>query len=78
MVFSACGGFGRETGMFLQKLAVKIADKYDFPLSVVSNHLRTNISFDLIGSQVMCLRKQKINYQLENVEVAESESNIRE
>ena len=67
--------------MFLQKLAVKIADKYDFPLSVVSNHLRTKISFDLIRSQVMCLRgsrRRKMNYQLENVEVAENASNIKE
>ena len=56
LVFSAYGGFGRETDRFLTNLISKIAEKKDMPMSVVANYVRTKISFILVKSQVMCMR----------------------
>ncbi len=81
VVLSAFGGCGRETGQFIQKLISKIAEKHDFPISVVANHVRTKISFDLVRSQVMCLRgsrRKKMNIEVGEIEVVESASSIRE
>ena len=44
----------------------------DLPTSVVANYVRTKISFELVRSQVMCLRGARTRKKL-NVEVGEME-----
>ena len=56
VVLSAFGGAGRETERFLSLLIRKIAEKRDVPVSVISNYVRTKLSFVLVRSQVLCLR----------------------
>ena len=69
---SAYGGFCRETGRFVAKLISKIAEKHDMPTSTVANYVRTKISFELVRSQVMCLRgsrtRKKTNFELKDSE----------
>ena len=77
---SAYGGFGRETGRFISKLIEKIAVKHDLPTSTVANYVRTKISFELVRSQVMCLRgsrtRKKINVELKESEVVNCVSRV--
>ena len=39
LVFSANGGCGRETNLFLKVLAEKISEKKNIPISIVSNYI---------------------------------------
>ena len=56
VVLSAYGGFGRETSRFISALISKISERHDLQLSSVANYIRTKISFELVRSQVMCIR----------------------
>ena len=56
LVCSACGGNGFETGMFISKLTEKLAEKKDMAQSVVANYVRTKVAFELVRSQVACIR----------------------
>ena len=56
LVFSSCGGNGFETGAFVSKLTEKLAEKKDLHESVVANYIRTKVSFELVRSQVACIR----------------------
>ena len=82
MVISAYGGFGRESGKFISELITKLSTKLDLPNSVVANYVRTKISFDLVRSQVMCLRgarsKKRSNVQVEEMEVVNCLSRMPE
>ena len=82
VVFSAYGGCGRETGKFISELIMKLSQKLDLPNSVVANYVRTKISFDLIRSQVMCLRgarsRKKVNVEVEEIEVVNCVSQMPE
>ena len=82
IVASAYGGFGRESSRFISQLIAKIAEKHDLPSSKVANYVRTKISFELVRSQVMCLRgsrsRKKISVETEEVEVVNCLSRIPE
>ena len=56
IVLSAYGGCGRETERVVSKLIEKLAEKKDVPRSTMANYIRTKLSFELVKSQVMCLR----------------------
>ena len=56
VVLSSLGGFGHETSRFVSKLIEKIATKKDLERSVVANYVRTKLSFELVRSQVACVR----------------------
>lgn len=56
VVMSAMGGFGNETSRFISKLVEKTAEKSGNERSVVGKYIRTKISFELIRSQVACIR----------------------
>ena len=56
IVVSSLGGYGHETGRFVSKLIEKISEKKDMDQSVVANYVRTKVSFELVRSQVACLR----------------------
>ena len=76
LVFSANGGCGRETNFFLKVLAEKISEKKNIPISIVSNYIRTKISFSLTKSLVNCVRgsrsmfnRQKVLIETDNLEI---------
>ena len=81
LVFSSCGGNGFETGVFIKKLTEQLAEKKDLAASVVSNYIRTKLSFELIRSQVACIRGsrrlRKIHVDAGEIEVVTSTANIR-
>ena len=56
VVLSAFGGFGVESSAFISKLVEKLCVKRGDEPSVVANYVRTKISFELIRSQVACIR----------------------
>ena len=76
VVLSAYGGVGRETGRFISSMITKISEKHDLQQSTVANYIRTKISFELIRSQVMCIRgsrkRRKIEIEAQEIEVVES------
>ena len=82
VVISAFGGFGRETGKFVSRLTEKISEKHDIPTSIVSNYIRTKVSFELIRSQVMCIRGSRVKRQamldVNECQVVDSTSRVRE
>ena len=81
IVVSAMGGFGVETSRFVSRLVEKVAKKKDMEVSVVANYIRTKVSFELIRSQVACIRGSRslknISLDLDEVEVVDSASRIR-
>ena len=81
IVVSAMGGFGVETSRFVSRLVEKVAKKKDMEVSVVANYIRTKVSFELIRSQVACIRGSRslknISVDLDEVEVVDSASRIR-
>jgi hypothetical protein len=56
MVFSSCGGAGKETEMALCKLATMVADKRNDSYSHTIALLRTRINFALLRASLICLR----------------------
>ena len=80
LVFSAFGGCSHETTQFLKRLVEKVGERNDISSSIISNYIRTKISFELVRSQVMCIRGsrslRKIKVDMSEVEV--HTTNIRE
>ena len=56
VVLSAFGGFGTETARFIKKLVEMLSEKRGDEPSVVANYIRSKISFELVKSQVACIR----------------------
>lgn len=56
IVMSALGGLGKESSHFLSKLVEKVAEKRGIEKSGVANYIRTKLSYNLIRSQVACIR----------------------
>ena len=56
LVFSVYGGSSPETERFITELSVKLATKHDQELSVVTNWLRTKLSFTILRSAVLSIR----------------------
>ena len=55
-VFPIYGGMGRKSRAFYNRLAKKIAEKRELHQSIVTNWIRTKISFALLKSALLCLR----------------------
>ena len=76
LVFSAFGGAGRETSQFISKLIEKLSEKNGMESSVVANYLRTKVSFELVRSQVDCIRgsrsMKKIQFNAQDIEIQET------
>ena len=72
IVISAFGGCGKETERVLSKLIVKLSEKRDVPNSIVANYVRTKLSFELVKSQVMCIRGSR-KLVMPKVDVGEAE-----
>ena len=71
-----------ETSRFLSKLMEKVSEKKDLQLSVVSNYIRTKISFELIRSQVACIRGSRslraLTLDVNEAELVDTASIIRD
>ena len=82
IVVSSLGGYGHETGRFVSKLIEKISEKKDMDQSVVANYVRTKVSFELVRSQVACLRGarrlRKTVIDVGEMEVVSNISSIQE
>ena len=79
---SAFGGFGYESGIFVKKLIEKLAEKRGDEKSIVANYVRTKLSFELVRSQVACIRgarkMQKMTIDTAEMDIAEATSEIAE
>ncbi len=82
IVASAFGGFGVETGRFVSKLIEKMASKKGDEPSVVANYVRTKISFELVKSQIACIRgsrkRKKMVVDVAEMEIVANDSAIAE
>ena len=82
IVTSAYGGYGRETNKFLSVLINKVAEKHDMHMSIVANYIRTKLSFEIVRSQVLCVRGSRSlrrpNIDVSEVEVVQHVAGIRE
>ena len=82
VVMSALGGFGVETSVFISKLIEKLAEKRGDEPSVVANYIRTKISFELVRSQVACIRgarkMKKMTVDTSDMNLVTSNANITE
>ena len=71
-----------ETSRFLSKLVEKVSEKKDLESSVVSNYIRTKISFKLVRSQVACVRGSRslraMTIDVNEAEVVDTASVIRD
>ena len=73
VVLSAFGGFGFESSIFVSKLIEKLALKKGIEKSFVANFVRTKISFELVRSQVACIRGAR---KMQKMTVDTGEMNI--
>lgn len=82
IVFSSCGGMGFETNIFVSKLIEKLSEKKNIMQSMVANYVRTKVSFELIRSQVRCIRGsrslKKVRIDTGEMEMVAEQMNIRE
>ena len=71
-----------KTSRFLAVLIDKVADKHDMEKSIAANHIRTKLSFEIIKSQVLCIRGsrslRKSFVDVAEVEVVQHVAGIRE
>ena len=82
IVTSAYGGFGRETSRFISMLIEKVAEKQDIHTSLVANYIRTKLSFEIVRSQILCVRGsrrlRKSCLDIGDVEVVQHAAGIRQ
>ena len=82
IVTSAYGGYGRETSRFISLLIEKVAEKRDMHTSLVANYIRTKLSFEIVRSQVLCVRGsrtlKKSCLDIGEVEVVQHVAGIRQ
>lgn len=56
LIFSACGGMGREAQAMIRKLAQKMADKRNESYPKVITWIRCRLAFSLARSAIRCIR----------------------
>ena len=81
VVLSAFGGMGYETGRFVGKLIEKLSEKRQTEKSVVASYIRRKISFELVKSQVACVRGsrnlwKKLVIDTGEIEVVDQQANV--
>ena len=80
LVFTPYEGAGREAERCLSELAALIAHKRDLQYGMVTNWLRTKISFTLTKSAVLCLRGsrsiKRMKIEAADIEIADANSRI--
>jgi hypothetical protein len=67
LVFSCTGGMAPHSHMVMKRLAEKLSDKQNLPISVVSGWLRCRLSFALLRTTLLCVRSTRSKkLQVEN------------
>jgi hypothetical protein len=72
VVLSSLGGLGVESSHFLSKVIDLVTRKKHLEKSVVANYIRTKLSFELIRSQVACIRGAR-SLRVTSMEVDDAE-----
>ena len=82
VVLSSLGGLGVEGSRCLAKIIDLVTLKKDIERSVVANFIRTKISFELVRSQIACIRGARslkvMRMEVDDAEIVNSESVIRD
>ena len=73
VVVSAFGGFGKETDRFVARLVQKISEKKHLEASVVANYVRRKVSFELVKSQIDCIRGSRNLWKKPVIDIGEIE-----
>ena len=72
----------KKPSRFLSVLIDKVAEKHDMHTSIVANYIRTKLSFEIVRSQVLCIRGsrtlRKAVVDVGDVEVVQHVAGIRE
>ena len=82
IVFSAYGGFGRETHHFVTSLVDRLSAKRHIQYNTAMNWVRTKISFALLRSRILCVRGsralwKKLNIDAIDIELSDSVASIK-
>ena len=56
LVFSCFGGMSQECNAFFKNVAMKLAEKREDQVGVITKWIRTKISFSLLRSSLLCIR----------------------
>ena len=82
VVLSSLGGLGIESSRFLSKVIELVSQKKDLEQSVVANYIRTKISFELVRSQIACIRGARslkvMSMDVDDADIVHSECVTRE
>ena len=82
VVLSSLGGMGVESGRFLSRVIELVSTKKNLEHSVVSNYIRTKISFELVRSQISCIRGARslkvMTMDVNDAEIIHSDSIIKD
>ena len=74
LIFTSCGGAGREADNFIKSLASKLAQKQGIHNSLMTNWIRTKLSFELVRSALLCVRGTRVpSFKPVSVHVSEIE-----
>ena len=60
LVFTPYGGAGREAEHFLKSIAEQLAVKQGVHTSVMTNWVRTKLSFELVRAALLCVRGTRV------------------
>ena len=75
LVFTSHGGCGWEADRFISELTFKLSEKRNISQSVVTNWVRTKLSFATIRAAILCIRgsrnrRGEIISDVDNIELA--------
>ena len=74
LIFTPYGGAGREVDNFIKSLASKLAQKQGIHNSLMTNWIRTKLSFELVRSALLCVRGTRVpSFKPVSVDVSEIE-----
>ena len=81
LIFTPYGGTSRETEHFITTLSSKISEKRNVAHSVVTNWLRTKLSFSVLRSAILSVRgsrntKRRISVDIDDIEISNEMSKI--
>ena len=72
LVFTCTGGMAPQRHLVMKRLAEKLSEKQNMPVSVVSGWLRCRLSFALLRTTLLCVRatRYKKLHVENNIELA--------
>ena len=81
-MFTPYGGTGREAERFMTELAQNLAEQKNMTYNTIIHWLRSKLSFNLLKSAVMCLRRSRrsksdLNMDLNRAEISKVVGQIK-